>query len=89
MTNSSRRQGQDRHGGPWRVGPAPGYCGAQDTFYVSNLKGVGRVYQQTFIGTYTKVACAKLYDRKTPSRRRIYSTTVCCSVSDFGATARR
>jgi hypothetical protein len=27
--------------GPWRVGPAPGYCGAQDTFYVSNLKGVG------------------------------------------------
>ena len=26
----------------------------------------GRVYQQTFIDTYTKVACAKLYDRKTP-----------------------
>jgi hypothetical protein len=44
----------------------PGYCGAQDTFYVGNLKGVGRVYQQTFIDTYTKVACAKLYDRKTP-----------------------
>ena len=45
---------------------APGYCGAQDTFYVGNLKGVGRVYQQTFIDTYAKVACAKLYDRKTP-----------------------
>ena len=44
----------------------PGYCGAQDTFYVGNLKGVGRIYQQTFIDTYTKVACAKLYDRKTP-----------------------
>jgi hypothetical protein len=44
----------------------PGYCGAQDTFYVGNLKGVGRVYQQTFIDTYTKVACTKLYDRKTP-----------------------
>jgi hypothetical protein len=44
----------------------PGYCGAQDTFYVGNLKGVGRVYQQTFIDTYTKVACAKLYNRKTP-----------------------
>ena len=44
----------------------PGYCGAQDTFYVGNLKGVGRVYQQTFIDTYTKVASAKLYDRKTP-----------------------
>ena len=44
----------------------PGYCGAQDTFHVGTLKGVGRVYQQTFIDTYTKVAFAKLYDRKTP-----------------------
>ena len=44
----------------------PGYCGAQDNFDVGNLKGVGRVYQQTFIDTYAKVACAKLYDRKTP-----------------------
>src|SRR5262249_3025327 len=44
----------------------PGYCGAQDTFYVGTLKGVGRIYQQTFVDTYTKVACAKLYDRKTP-----------------------
>ena len=25
----------------------PGYCGAQDTFYVGTLKGVGRTYQQT------------------------------------------
>ena len=49
----------------------------------------GRVYQQTFIDTYTKVASRKLYDRKMPSRRWIYSTTVCRSVSDFGATARR
>ena len=44
----------------------PGYCGAQDTFYVGNLKGVGRVYQQTFVETYAKVAFIKLYDRKTP-----------------------
>ena len=44
----------------------PGYCGAQDTFYVGNMKGVGRIYQQTFIDTYAKVAFAKLYDRKTP-----------------------
>jgi hypothetical protein len=44
----------------------PGYCGAQDTFYVGNLKGAGPVYQQTFIDTYAKVAYAKLYDRKTP-----------------------
>jgi hypothetical protein len=35
-------------------------------FYVGNLKGVGRVYQQTFIDTYATLACAKLYDRKTP-----------------------
>lgn len=44
----------------------PGYCGAQDTFYVGTLKGVGRIYQQTFIDTYSKVAIAKLYERKTP-----------------------
>jgi hypothetical protein len=44
----------------------PGYCGAQDTFYVGTLKGVGRIYQQTFIETYSKVVLAKLYDRKTP-----------------------
>ena len=44
----------------------PGYCGAQDTFYVGNMKGVGRIYQQTFIDTYSKVTFAKLYDRKTP-----------------------
>jgi transposase InsO family protein len=44
----------------------PGYCGAQDTFYVGTLKGVGRIYQQSFIDTYSKVGFAKLYDRKTP-----------------------
>jgi transposase InsO family protein len=48
------------------VSECPGYCGAQDTFYVGTLKGVGRIYQQTFIATYSKVAFAKLYDRKTP-----------------------
>ena len=42
----------------------PGYLGAQDTFYVGTLKGVGRIYQQTFIDTYSKVSMAKLYDRK-------------------------
>jgi transposase InsO family protein len=44
----------------------PGYCGAQDTFYVGTLKGVGRIYQQTFIDTYAKVGFAKLYTTKTP-----------------------
>ncbi len=42
----------------------PGYLGAQDTYYVGTIKGVGRIYQQTFIDTYAKVAFAKLYDRK-------------------------
>jgi transposase InsO family protein len=42
----------------------PGYLGAQDTFYVGTIKGVGRIYQQTFIDTYTRVAKVKLYDRK-------------------------
>ncbi len=36
----------------------PGYCGAQNTFYVGAMK--------TFIDTYAKIAFAKLYDRKTP-----------------------
>lgn len=42
----------------------PGYLGAQDTYYVGNIKGVGRIYQQTFIDTYSKIAFVKLYDRK-------------------------
>lgn len=42
----------------------PGYLLSQDTYYVGNLKGVGRIYQQTVIDTYAKVAFAKLYDRK-------------------------
>lgn len=44
----------------------PGYLGSQDTFYVGTIKGVGRVYQQTFVDTYSKVACCKLYTNKTP-----------------------
>jgi len=44
----------------------PGYLGSQDTFYVGNLKGVGRIYQQTFVDTYSKIAFAKLYTSKTP-----------------------
>jgi transposase InsO family protein len=36
-----------------------------DTFYVGTLKGVGRIYQQTFVDTYAKVGFAKLYDVRT------------------------
>lgn len=42
----------------------PGYLGSQDTYYVGNIKGVGRIYQQTFIDTYSRVAFAKLYTTK-------------------------
>ena len=44
----------------------PGYLGSQDTFYVGTLKGVGRIYQQTFVDTYSKWAATKLYTTKTP-----------------------
>ena len=44
----------------------PGYLGSQDTFYVGTLKGVGPIYQQTYVDTYSKVAHAKLYPTKTP-----------------------
>ena len=42
----------------------PGYLGAQDTYHVGTIKSVGRIYQQTFLDTYTQVAFGKLYDRK-------------------------
>lgn len=43
----------------------PGYLGSQDTYYVGQIKGVGHIYQQTFIDTYSRVAFAKLYTEKT------------------------
>jgi transposase InsO family protein len=43
-----------------------GYLGAQDTYYVGIMKGVGRIYQQTFIDTYSSVGFAKLYTTKQP-----------------------
>lgn len=42
----------------------PGYLGSQDTYYVDTIKGIGRIHQQTFIDTYTKVGFAKLYTSK-------------------------
>lgn len=44
----------------------PGSCGAQESFSVGTLKGVGRIDQQTFIATDAKRAFAKRDDRKTP-----------------------
>jgi len=43
-----------------------GYLGAQDTYYVGTIKGVGRIYQQTFIDTYSSYGFAKLYTTKQP-----------------------
>lgn len=44
----------------------PGYLVAQDTYYVGTIKGVGKIYQQTVIDTYSRVVQAKLYTNKTP-----------------------
>ena len=44
----------------------PGYCGAPDPLCRHLEEDGRRIYQQTFIDTYAKVAFAKLYDRKTP-----------------------
>ena len=64
------REGQGGEGSPWRDRDrAFRLLGSQDTFYVGALKGVGRIYQQTFVDTYSS-RVRKLYDRKTPSRRR-------------------
>lgn len=44
----------------------PGYLLCQDTFYVGNLKGVGRIYMQAVVDTYSSLAFAKLYTAKIP-----------------------
>ena len=44
----------------------PGYLLSQDTFYVGYLKGVGRIYQQSVIDTYSSVGFAKVYTAKVP-----------------------
>ena len=41
-----------------------GYLGSQDSYYVGYIKGIGKIYQQTFVDTYTRVAFAKVYDEK-------------------------
>ena len=43
----------------------PGYPGSQDTYNVGTIKGVGRIYQQTFMDTYCRVTDVKLYTEKT------------------------
>lgn len=43
----------------------PGFLLGQDTFYAGWIKGVGKIYQQTGIDTYTNIGFAKLYTEKT------------------------
>jgi transposase InsO family protein len=58
---------RDRESHPDEIDTAhPGYLISQDTFYVGYLKGVGRIYQQTVIDTYSSVAFGKVYTAKIP-----------------------
>ena len=43
----------------------PGFLLGQDTFYVGWIKGIGKIYQQTGIDTYSNVGFARLYTEKT------------------------
>ena len=62
------REGQGRRRKPTAssTANAPVIAAPRTPSTSARLKGVGRVYQQTVIDTYAKVAFAKLYDRKTP-----------------------
>lgn len=42
-----------------------GFLVAQDTYYVGTIKGIGKIYQQTGIDTYSNLGFAKLYTKKT------------------------
>lgn len=42
----------------------PGFLVVQDIYYVGYIKGLGHLYRQTVIDTYSKIGFAKLYDRK-------------------------
>ena len=43
----------------------PGFLLGQDTYYVGFIKGVGKIYQQTGIDTFSNVGFAKIYLEKT------------------------
>jgi transposase InsO family protein len=46
--------------------PYPGYLLSQDTFMVGTVKGVGRIYLQAVVDTYSSYAFGKLYTSKHP-----------------------
>ncbi len=58
---------QERESEPDSIEPhAPGHLMSQDTMYVSYLKGVGRIYQQTVLDTYSAVAFVKVHTSQKP-----------------------
>src|SRR5262249_37799000 len=67
----------------------PGYCGAQDTFYVGTLKGVGRIYQQTFIDTYARWLSPSFMIARPRSRRPRSSMTGWCRSTTSTASSCR
>jgi molybdenum-dependent DNA-binding transcriptional regulator ModE len=42
----------------------PGFLLGQDTYYIGYIKGIGKIYQQTGIDTYSNVGFAKVYQEK-------------------------
>ena len=42
-----------------------GYLGCQDTYYVSNFKGIGKAYGQVLIDSYSRLTHGKVYQEKT------------------------
>lgn len=68
----------------------PGYLGSQDTYYVGTIKGVGRIYQQTYIDTYCKVAQAKVYLSKDAlTAAEILNDRVLPMYEEFGINLQR
>ncbi len=64
----------------------PGYLGSKDTFYVGNLKRGGRIYQQTFVDTYSKVEHCKFYTSKTSITVADLLTMVFCRFINIRAS---
>jgi len=53
----------------------PGYLGAQDTYYVGTIKGVGRIYQQTFTTPIPRLPSPSFTIARMPWWPPISSTT--------------
>lgn len=65
LTEQTLRQMQYRIKHDIKRGHWPGHIVALDTFYVGNLKGVGRIYQLTGIDLCSRFGWARLYTAKT------------------------